>query len=53
MVQRIKDPALSIQKLGSLLWLGLDPWPSQLPHAPGAAKYKTENKTEAGVGCVN
>ena len=25
--QWLKDPALSLQWLGSLLWHGLDPWP--------------------------
>ena len=27
MVQHIKDPALSLQQLGLLLWLGYIPWP--------------------------
>ena len=26
MVQRVKDLALSLQQLGSLLWCGFDPW---------------------------
>ena len=25
--QQVKDPALSLQQLGSLLWFGFDPWP--------------------------
>ena len=27
--QWVKDPALSVQQLGSLLWLGFDPWPGK------------------------
>ena len=27
MVQQVKDPELSLQQLGSLLWLRFDPWP--------------------------
>lgn len=27
MAQRVKDPALSLQQLGSLLWCGFDPRP--------------------------
>ena len=26
-VQHVKDLALSLQRLGSLLWHGFDPWP--------------------------
>ena len=26
MVQQVKDPVLSLQQLGSLLWHGFDPW---------------------------
>lgn len=33
--QRIKDLALSLHWLGSLLWLGLDPWPGKF-HMPRA-----------------
>ena len=25
--QRVKDPVLSLQQLGLLLWHGFDPWP--------------------------
>ena len=25
--QQVKEPALSLQQLGSLLWHGFDPWP--------------------------
>ena len=27
MVQHVKDPALSLHQLRSLLWHGFDPWP--------------------------
>ena len=35
MAQWVKDPVLSLRGLGSLLWVGFDPWPSNLhmPHA--------------------
>ena len=29
-VQRVKDPALALQQLRLLLWLGLRPWPRSL-----------------------
>ena len=29
-MQWIKDPALSLQRLRSLLWHGFDPWPRNL-----------------------
>ena len=32
-VQWVKDPALSLPWLGSLLWRGFDPWPGDL-HIP-------------------
>ena len=35
--QGLKDPALSLQRLGLLLWLGFNPWSRELPHAAGAA----------------
>ena len=38
MAQKIKDPALSQQKLRSLLWLGFYPLPGELLHAKGATK---------------
>ena len=37
-VQWVKDPALSLQWLGLLLWCRFNPWPWELPHAAGAAK---------------
>ena len=38
MAQWVKDPALSLQQLGLLLWHGFSLWPEELPHAAGAAK---------------
>ena len=32
----------------SLLWLGFDPWPQEIPHAKGAAKKKKKKKKGAG-----
>ena len=39
----VKDPALSRQQLGSLLWHGFDPWPRELLYAAGVAKNRKEN----------
>ena len=33
MVQQIKDPALSLLWVRSLLWHEFDTWPRELPHA--------------------
>ena len=33
MVQQVRDPALSLQQLGLLLWRGFDPWPGNF-HMP-------------------
>ena len=38
-VQRSKDPVLSLQWLRSLLWLRFDPW-LELPHAVGTEKER-------------
>ena len=35
---RVKDLALSLQRLRSLLCQGFDPWPRKLPRATGMAK---------------
>ena len=45
MAQQVNDPVLSLLWLRSLLWLGFDPWPQEIPHAKGAAKKK---KKEGG-----
>ena len=42
-MQWVKELALSLQFLGSLLWLGFDHWPGELPH--DAKKKKTENSS--------
>lgn len=36
----VKDPALSLQRLGLLPWHRFDPWPREFPHAMGVAKKK-------------
>ena len=38
--QWVKDPALSLQWLGSLLWLRFDPMAWIFPHASSEAKKK-------------
>ena len=38
--QWVKDLALSLLWLRSLLWRGFDSWPQELPHALGTAKKK-------------
>ena len=43
-VQQVKDLALSLQQLGSLLWCGFDPWPWELPYVVGTTKNKQTNK---------
>ena len=43
MVQWVKDPALSLRWLGSLLRLGFNPQPQELPLALGTSK-KIKNK---------
>ena len=47
MAQLVKDPALSVQQLGSLLWCGFDPWLGECPHAMGYGQkqcYKNKIK---------
>ena len=41
-IQWVKDPALSVQQLGSLLWLGFNPWPRNL-HMPWVWPVKKRN----------
>ena len=36
--QLVKDPVLSLQQLGVLLWPRFNPWPGELLHARGTAK---------------
>lgn len=42
MAQWVKDAALSLQRLGLLLWLGFSPWPRNL-HVPGVSQNKTKS----------
>ena len=42
--QWVKDLALSLLWLRSLLWHRLDPWPREFPHAVGAVKKKKERE---------
>ena len=50
-VHQVKDPALSLQRLGSLLWCGFDPWPLnfhmlQLQEREGGRKREKERERE-------
>ena len=38
MAQQVKDPALSLQRLWSLLWRRFDPWPGNSCYAMDVAK---------------
>lgn len=47
MAQWVKDLMLSLLWFWLLLWLGFDPWPRELLHAPGVAKkQKQKQKTK-------
>ena len=41
MAQQVKDPALSLQQLGSLLWHGFDAW-----HGTSTCHRLSQNKTK-------
>ena len=43
MVQQVKDPALSLQQLGSLPWCRFDSWPRELSNAMGVTKTNKKN----------
>ena len=46
MAQRVKDLALSLQQLGSLLWHALHSLAQELPHVLGVAiKEKKKNQS--------
>ena len=47
MAQWVKDLALSLQQLRSLLWHGFDSWPRALPHATARPKRKKLLKIKA------
>ena len=48
MAQWVKDLALSLQRLGSLLWYGFDPWPRSMPWM----EPKKEKKARGGLWVV-
>ena len=43
MAQQVKDPALSLLGLGSLLWCGFHPWPGNF-HMPWAQPKRTKER---------
>ena len=43
--QQIKDLALSLQRLGSLLWHRVDPWPRNF-HMPQVQQNKAKQKNK-------
>ena len=43
-VQWVRDPVLSLQWLGSLLWHGLDPWPGNFCVLWARTKKKKKKK---------
>ena len=50
--QQVKDLALSVQHLGSLLWNGFDPWPGNFHMSwmwPPPKKKKTESKRSSAL----
>ena len=40
MAEQVKDLALSLQRLRSLLWCRFHPWPGELPQVMGVAKER-------------
>ena len=44
-MQLVKDTALSLQRLGSLFWLGFHPWPRKFHMLQVRAKGGREKKT--------
>ena len=46
-VQHVKDPALSLQRLGSLMWHGFDPWPRDFQWALGMEKKKKKKRKKS------
>ena len=47
MAQQVKDPALSLQRLWSLLWCRLDPWP-ETSWCLGCGQKKKKKKNFVG-----
>ena len=52
MAQQVKDPALSQQQLGLLLWRRFDPWPRKF-HMPQAWPKEKKGKLLKDVGKIN
>ena len=52
MVQWVKDPALSLQQLGLLLWREFDPWPGnfQMPQFRPRKEGGREEKRKGEEG---
>ena len=48
MVQGVKDPALSLKQLRSLMWSWFNPWPGNF-HMPQVQLKKKEKKKAAVV----
>ena len=50
MVQWVKDPAWSLQWLGSLLWHDFNSWPGKFHrHKSGKKKKKKKKKTDLSI----
>ena len=47
------DPPLSLQQLGSLLWLGFNPWPGNFCMAQVQPKRKEDTSTAASFTYSN
>lgn len=43
---QVKNLAMSLQRLRSLLWRGFHPWPWEIPHAESAGKKQTNRQTQ-------
>ena len=48
MAQQVKEPALSLQQFGLLLWCRLDPWPGKLHMLQARPKQKEEENEIKG-----
>ena len=46
-VQQVKDPVLSLQWPGSMLWWGFEPWPRNFHMPQGQPKKKKNKKKKA------
>ena len=53
MAQYVKDPALSLQLLGSLLWHSFDPWTGELLMSWMQSKKKKQKKLYKGKPDTN